>query len=291
MLGAPMVRMMGCPATPFVAGSAGLPGRGGRAVALRPGGQGGERLDPVARRLGQILLDPREQRPVDGAAGHQLVVGALLDHPPVVQDHDAVGQMQRGLPVGDQQRGPVGHDAAQAVVDGLFDLGVDGAGGVVEDEDARIGHDGPGQGDPLALPARERQPALADDGVVAAGELEDELVGLGHPGRRLDLLVGGVGSSVGDVGPHRVGEEEALLEHDADLAAQRVQRDVAHVVPVDEDGAAVGVVEARDQHGDGRLAAPARTDDGHPLARRRCADRSPGAPEPPRRRRSARRRR
>ena len=30
-----------------------------------------------------------------------------------------------------------------------------------------------------------------------------------------------LGTAVGDVGPHRVGEEEALLEDDADLAAQR----------------------------------------------------------------------
>ena len=99
-------------------------------------------------------------------------MGALLDHPPVDQDHDAVGQMQGGAPVGHQQRRPVGHDPAQAFVDGLFDLGVDGAGGVVEDQDARVGHDGPGQGDALPLPAREGQPALAHHGVVATGELE-----------------------------------------------------------------------------------------------------------------------
>ena len=95
-------------------------------------------------------------------------MGALLDHPPVVEDDDAVGQMERGAAVGHQQRRPVGHDPAQAVVDGLFDLGVDGAGGVVEDQDARVGHDGPGQGDALALAAREGQAPLADDGVVAA---------------------------------------------------------------------------------------------------------------------------
>ena len=214
-----------------------LPGRGGRAVALRPGGQRGERLDPVPRRHGQVLLEAREQGPVDGAAGQELLVRAVVHHAPVVQDDDAVGQMEGGLPVRHQQRGPIRHDAAQAFVNGLFDLGVDGAGGVIEDEDARVRHDGPGQCDPLTLPAREGQPALAHDGVVAARELEDELVGLGHPGRRLDLRIGGVGTAVGDVGPHRVGEEEALLEHDADLAAQRLQGDPAHVVPVDEDGA------------------------------------------------------
>ena len=63
--------------------------------------------------------------------------------------------------------------------------GVDGAGGVVEDEDARVVEEGPGQGDPLALAAREREAPLADDGVVALREVLDELVGLGGPGGRL----------------------------------------------------------------------------------------------------------
>ena len=45
--------------------------------------------------------------------------------------------------------------------------------------------------------------------------------------------VGGVGPPVGDVGPDGVGEEEAVLEHDADLAAERVEGDVADVDPVD----------------------------------------------------------
>ena len=78
--------------------------------------------------------------------------------------------------------------------------------------------DGPGQGDALALATREGQASLPDDGVVPPRGALDELVGFGGPRRRLDLLVGGVRAAVGDVGPHRVGEEEALLEHDADLA-------------------------------------------------------------------------
>ena len=49
----------------------------------------------------------------------------------------------------------------------------------------------------------------------------------------LDVVVGGVGSAVGDVVAHRVGEQERVLEHDADLAAQRVEGDVADVDAVD----------------------------------------------------------
>ncbi len=57
----------------------------------------------------------------------------------------------------------------------------------------------------------------------------------GRSGRGLDLGIGHVGAAVRDVGPHGVGEQEALLEHHADLAAQRIERDVAHVDAVDRD--------------------------------------------------------
>ena len=43
---------------------------------------------------------------------------------------------------------------------------------------------GPGQGDALALAARQREAPLAHDGVVAVGQRGDELVGPGRPGGR-----------------------------------------------------------------------------------------------------------
>ena len=48
---------------------------------------------------------------------------------------------------------------------------VDGRGGVVEDEDPRVEDERPRDRDPLALSARERDPALADHRVVAVGQL------------------------------------------------------------------------------------------------------------------------
>ena len=62
-------------------------------------------------------------------------------------------------------------------MDLLLDLDVDGAGGVVEHQDRRVDEQGAGDGDALALAARQGVAALADDGVVALGQLPDELVG------------------------------------------------------------------------------------------------------------------
>ena len=56
-------------------------------------------------------------------------------------------------------------------VDLLLDVDVDRARRVVEHEDRRIEQQRPRDRDALALPAGQRVAPLADDGVVALGEL------------------------------------------------------------------------------------------------------------------------
>ena len=197
----------------------------------------GQRLDRVADRLGLLLLEARQERPVERAAREQLVVRALVDHPAAFEHDDAVGQVQRRPAVRDRAAwsGPA-MTRAEGVVNGRLDPGVDRAGGVVEDEDARVEQDGPGQRDPLTLAAREGQPALADDGVVAPRQLLDELVGLRRPGRRLDLARRWRRGVRRRCWRAPMSEKRKLSSKThADLAAQRVQRHVAHVVPVDPD--------------------------------------------------------
>ena len=69
----------------------------------------------------------------------------------------------------------------------------------------------------LALPARERDAALAELGLVAVGEALDELVRLRQPGGALDLLEARLGASEGDVLAHAGREEERILRDHADL--------------------------------------------------------------------------
>ena len=97
-----------------------------------------------------------------------------------------------------------------------------------------------------------------------------KLVRLGRPRGRLDLLLGRVGTAVGDVGGDRVAEQEALFEDDADPGPQRGHRRLADVDAVDLHGAALHVVEARQQQRDRRLARSGAADqrDASPPARR-----------------------
>ena len=67
---------------------------------------------------------------------------------------------------------------AQRQLDPRLGGGVDRRRGVVEDQDARVDQQRARDRDALALTARERQPALADDRVVAVGQRLDELVRL-----------------------------------------------------------------------------------------------------------------
>ena len=99
-------------------------------------------------------------------------------------------------------------------------VGVDGGGRVVEDQDPRVGEQRAGQRDPLPLPAGQREPAFADHGVVPVRQRVDELVGRRPVGGGADLLGGGVGPAEGDVGRDGVGEQERLVEDEADGVAQ-----------------------------------------------------------------------
>ena len=97
-------------------------------------------------------------------------MGAVGDDAAVAQQDDAVGQRDGGRPVGDDDRGAAPHDLGEGVADLVLLGGVDRRGGVVEDQHPGVGEDRPGDGDALALPAREREAPLADRRVVALGQ-------------------------------------------------------------------------------------------------------------------------
>jgi hypothetical protein len=248
-----------------------LTDRRGRLAGPAPGrfgdaGQRRQRLDPVTGLAQRVDVDAGQQRAIALTVAHQVVVAALLDDPATVQHDHPVGQVQRRDAMGDEHRGAIGQYRAQPVVDRGLGARVDRTGRVVQHEYPGVGQDRASQRDALALPAGQGQTTLADDRVVTLRQRGDELVCLRDLRRLLDLLVGGVRAAVGDIGADRVGEQEALLERDADSPPQRVQGHRPRVVPVDQHLAELGVAEPRDQRGDRRLAAAARPDQRHPLA-------------------------
>ena len=130
----------------------------------------------------------------------------------------------------------------------------------VEDENARVGQDGPRDRDALALSPRQPHPALADDRVVLLLEAFDELVAMGDMADGLDFIEAGVRFGVGDVLGDRAVEQEVVLQHDAEVRAVIAQADRAQIAPIGEDAAGHRPVEGHHQADERALARPAGSD-------------------------------
>ncbi len=72
---------------------------------------------------------------------------------------------------------------------------------------------------------------------------------------------GRLGPAVGDVVAHGGVEQQHVLRHDADLAAQAVERHGGDVDAVDRDPARAGFVQAHEEVGEGALAGAVGPDD------------------------------
>ena len=130
------------------------------------------------------------------------------------------------------------------------------------------GQERAGEGDQLSLSCRKRDAALADLRLEAPGQAADEVAGADRVGRRLDLVVACIRSPERDVLAHGAREEESLLRHDPELAAQTARPEVPQVVAVDQHPATLRIVEARDQLREGRFAGARLTHQCQRLARR-----------------------
>jgi len=75
--------------------------------------------------------------PAYAALWPELEVGAVGHDLAALQEHHPLGQAD-GQRRGDDQGGATGDEAAQGIVDLQLDLHVDGAGGIVEDEDVGV---------------------------------------------------------------------------------------------------------------------------------------------------------
>ena len=104
---------------------------------------------------------------------------------------------------------------------------------VVEDEHARMGHEGAGERHALALATRNGEPTVADDAVEAA-ELVDHFVGAGGA-HRIDhrLVVDLAPCPEQQVVAKRRGEEERLFGHDPDRLAELRRVEIVERDPVE----------------------------------------------------------
>ena len=116
-----------------------------------------------------------------------------------VHDDDAVGILNRGNTLGNDDLGGIRDELAEALADQGVGPGVHSGSGIVEDQDLGLLQKGPGDAQPLLLAAGDVAAALLDPGVVLVGKLLDELVGLRQAAGLKHLLVGGVGVAPAEI--------------------------------------------------------------------------------------------
>ena len=154
---------------------------------------------------------------------------AALDDLAVVDHQHLVGIADGGQAVGDDKAGAPFHQAQQGLLQVLFGARVHVAGGLIQDQDIRVGQHGAGDCQQLALPLAQVRAALGQHGLVAVRQAVDEQVGVGQSGRGHHLFVAGLQPPVADIFHHRVGEQEVILQHQPQLAAQIVFLHDAHI--------------------------------------------------------------
>src|SRR4051795_2768416 len=93
------------------------------------------------------------------------------------------------------------------------------------------------------------------------GQRGDKLIDGGAAGRSLDVRPAGAAAAVADVVADGVVEQHRVLRDDSDGCAEALLADLRDVLAVDQDSAALWVVETIEQPGDGRLACARWPDD------------------------------
>jgi hypothetical protein len=96
--------------------------------------------------------------------------------------------------------------------------------GLVQYDQERIAVECAGERDALRLPGRERAAVIADHGVVALGQVDDEVVDAGRLGRRDNGIRVRRILETADVLRHRTVEQFDVLGDVADMPAERFGR-------------------------------------------------------------------
>ena len=177
-------------------------------------------------------------------------------------DEDRVGIDKRGQPMrNDDDGAPLG-DLAQVLPDDRLAVGIERAGGLVENEQSRIGDERARNGEALLLPARKIGGILLEHRLEATGKPLDEFLGAGNArGRRQSPRCVASGFAAAMLSRTDAAEQEAVLQHDADALPQMDEIDLAAVETVHPDESLLDRIEPLDKAGDRRLARAALADD------------------------------
>ncbi len=195
-----------------------------------------------------------------------MLVPALIDDSAAIHHHDPIGLEHGCQTVGDDQGGAAFHQALQGLLDGAFALGVERAGGFIEQQDRGILEQRPSDRDALFLATRQTGTALAEVGAIAIRKFGQEVVRFGAAGGGEHVLIAGAESAVADVVQGIGAEQHRILGHQGDRRTQVGRVECGQVEVIDQNPSGLRVVEAQQQLQDGALAGTRGADQGDRFA-------------------------
>ncbi len=167
-----------------------------------------------------------------------------------------------------EARAPL-HEPRHRLLDKRLGAGVHRAGGLIEDEDRRVGHERTRDREQLPLTLRDVGAVVVELGVVSVGQRTHEVVHVRGVRGGHDLLVGSVFTTIREVLADCALEQPRVLQDHAEGTAQVVAGHVACVHAVDQDAAILKLIEAHEEVHERGLAGAGGPDDSDRLARQR----------------------
>ena len=181
-------------------------------------------------------------------------MGSALDDAPLFHDHDAVGILDRGEPVGDYEACPAVHQGIHSTLDQDFCSGIDRGCGFIQNQGRWISDCSSCDCNQLSLTLAEVGSVVSEDRVVAVWKPADETVGICKLGSPYALFVSGIELAVADVLHDRSRKEVCILENDAQATSEVRLLDLVDVYLVEADLAVLDIIEAVDEVHDSCLA-------------------------------------
>src|SRR5579885_2746726 len=204
-----------------------------------------------------------EQSRKDAILRLELAVRASFDDLALLHDQDLIDLAQRAETMRDGQHGTPDDEIAQRVHNLRLCLYVQVCRRFVEDENRRIAQDRAGDAEPLLLSRGKIAPLLVHRRIVAKRQPHDLIVDVGLSGCGDNLFHRGPWPPYLQVFAHGPFEQHSILEHQADVVAQNLQRIHANVEAIDTDGTLLKLIETRDQLHERRFSSAGHTDQGN----------------------------
>ena len=152
---------------------------------------------------------------------------------------------------------------AQGAVKVGLSFQVQGAGGIVKNQNLSGLHHGPGDGQPLPLAAGQAHSPLRHYGVVTAGGRADKAIRLRCLGRGQDLIFQRAWFAPSDIFSNRNGEQLRLLQRDCHLFPKDLLAVLPYVHAVYQHRSLRHIIKAGNQVDQGSLSAAGGAHDRH----------------------------